>query len=207
MLFDSPARVVLIGVIAASLELSVEVSLAEDVRDGDTIEIQGQLACLYGIDAFELGQTCTDARGRTWRCGVAAKATLATLIRGQVLECLVIEEDPNGCYQSRCMREDGADLGAYMCARGWPSRSPTRTWQKRRMQCDAALALGMAGSAALAMALSCALRQMPLRNGQCGAIRVPAQGRHSMQKIACRGCGAHHRCEEHEARAGRTARE
>ena len=118
MLFDSPARVVLIGVIAASLELSAEVSSAEDVRDGDTIEIQGQLACLYGIDAFELSQTCTDARGTTWRCGVAAKATLATLIRGQVLECLVIEEDPDGCYQSRCMREDGADLGAYMVRSG-----------------------------------------------------------------------------------------
>ena len=118
MLFDSPARVVLIGVIAASLELSAEVSSAEDVRDGDTIEIQGQLACLYGIDAFELSQTCTDARGRTWRCGVAAKATLATLIRGQVLECLVIEEDPDGCYQSRCMREDGTDLGAYMVRSG-----------------------------------------------------------------------------------------
>jgi endonuclease YncB( thermonuclease family) len=118
LLFDSPARVVLIGVIAASLELSAEVSLAEDVRDGDTIEIQGQLACLYGIDAFELRQTCTDARGRAWRCGVAAKATLATLIRSQVLECLVIEEDPDGCCQSRCMREDGGDLGAYMVRSG-----------------------------------------------------------------------------------------
>ena len=93
MLFDSPARAILMGVIAASLELSAGVSFADDVEDGDTIEIQGQLACLYGIDALELGQTCTDARGKTWPCGIAAKATLATLIRGQVLLCLVIEED------------------------------------------------------------------------------------------------------------------
>jgi endonuclease YncB( thermonuclease family) len=118
LLFDSSARCVLMGVIAASLELSAGGSSAQDVQDGDTIEIQGQLACLYGIDAFELGQTCTDATGRTWRCGVAAKATLATLIRDQVLQCLVIEEDPNGCYQSRCMREDGADLGASMVRSG-----------------------------------------------------------------------------------------
>ena len=118
MLFGFLARVVLTGVIAASLELSADVTFAEDVQDGDTIEIQGQLACLYGIDAFELGQTCTDARGNTWSCGVAAKATLATLIRDQALECLVIEEDRNGCYQSRCTREDGADLGAYMVRSG-----------------------------------------------------------------------------------------
>ena len=118
MLFDSPARLVLSGVIAASLQLSAGVSFAQDVQDGDTIEIQGQLACLYGIDAFELGQTCRDARGNTWSCGVAAKATLATLIRDQALECLVIEEDRNGCYQSRCTREDGGDLGAYMVRSG-----------------------------------------------------------------------------------------
>ena len=118
MLFESPARVVLMGVIAASLELSADVTFADDVQDGDTIEIQGQMTCLYGIDAFELSQLCTGARGNTWRCGVAAKATLATLIRGQVLQCLVIEEDPDGCYQSRCMREDGADLGAYMVRSG-----------------------------------------------------------------------------------------
>ena len=118
MLFASPTRALLTGIIAASLELSAGVTFADDVEDGDTIEIQGQLACLYGIDALELGQTCTDARGKTWPCGIAAKATLATLIRGQVLLCLVIEEDSNGCYQSRCTREDGADLGAYMVRSG-----------------------------------------------------------------------------------------
>jgi endonuclease YncB( thermonuclease family) len=118
LLFDSPARLVLSGVIAASLQLTAGVSFAQDVQDGDTIEIQGQLACLYGIDAFELAQTCTDAGGKPWRCGVAAKATLATLTRGQVLQCLVIQEDPNGCYQSRCTREDGADLGASMVRSG-----------------------------------------------------------------------------------------
>ncbi len=118
MLFETLARVVLMGVIAASLGLSADVTFAEDAQDGDTIEIQGQLACLYGIDAFELDQTCTDARGNAWPCGVAAKATLATLIQGQALKCLVIKEDRNGCYRSRCTREDGTDLAAYMVRSG-----------------------------------------------------------------------------------------
>jgi endonuclease YncB( thermonuclease family) len=65
LLFENPGRALLIGLIAASLELCAGASFADDVEDGDTIEIQGQPACLYGIDALELGQTCTDARGKT----------------------------------------------------------------------------------------------------------------------------------------------
>ena len=113
--------------------------------------------------------------GKTWRCGVAAKATLATLIRGQVLQCLVIEEDPNGCYQSRCMREDGADLGAYMVRSGLAlAKSDAYMAEETDAMRRRAGAWDGEFLPPWQWRSSCALRQMPLRNGPGGGIRVPA---------------------------------
>jgi endonuclease YncB( thermonuclease family) len=109
---------VLPGVIALSLAMGTGATSADEVYDGDTMEIWGQRTCLYGIDAFELNQTCLNKRGMPWRCGIAAKAALAARIEGGALECLVVEEDEDGCYLSRCIGDDGTDLGAYMVRSG-----------------------------------------------------------------------------------------
>lgn len=116
--FGHPARGLFAGLIAAALALPAPVAFAAEVHDGDTIEIEGQRARLYGIDAFELSQTCLDARGRPWRCGIAAKAALAAQVEGQALQCVVLNEDPDGWYVARCVGEDGTDLGAYMVRSG-----------------------------------------------------------------------------------------
>ncbi len=117
-LFDYPAHAALVSVVAAALTLSAPAAFAGQVYDGDTIEVEGQLARLHGIDAFELGQTCLDARGKPWRCGVAAKAALAERIEGQALQCVVLDEHRDGWYIARCRSEDGTDLGAYMVRSG-----------------------------------------------------------------------------------------
>ena len=105
-------------VVVALLAVMGGVASADEVFDGDTMEIWGQRTCLYGIDAFELNQTCLNAQGKPWRCGIAAKATLAARIEGEALDCLVVEEDQDGCYLSRCRGNDGTDLGAYMVRSG-----------------------------------------------------------------------------------------
>jgi endonuclease YncB( thermonuclease family) len=116
-LFENVARALRVGVVAA-LALPVPVVFAGDVYDGDTIDVEGQRARLYGIDAFELSQTCLDARGRPWRCGIAARAALAAQIEGQALQCVVLDEDQDGWYVARCVSKDGTDLGAYMVRSG-----------------------------------------------------------------------------------------
>ena len=116
-LFARPSCVGLAGVVATVL-VWASGSFAGEAYDGDSVEIEGQRARLYGIDAFELGQTCLDARGRPWRCGVAAKAALAERIEGQALQCVVLDEDRDGWYVARCVGEDGTDLAAYMVRSG-----------------------------------------------------------------------------------------
>ena len=103
-----------VGVLAWSLPGS----LAGEALDGDSVEIEGQRTRLYGIDAFELRQTCLDGRGRPWRCGIATKAALAERIERQALECVVLEEDRDGWFIARCRGEDGTDLAAYMVRAG-----------------------------------------------------------------------------------------
>ena len=48
------------------------------VIDGDTLQVDGDVVQLYGIDAPELGQLC-ESDGRLWHCGM--EAALAGLPR------------------------------------------------------------------------------------------------------------------------------
>ena len=58
------------------------------VIDGDTLELDGEIIQLYGIDAPELGQLCDDD-GKPWPCGVEAALALRKLVTvsGQELHC------------------------------------------------------------------------------------------------------------------------
>jgi endonuclease YncB( thermonuclease family) len=91
---------------------------AGEVLDGDTLEVEGQRMRLFGIDAFELGQTCLDSRGQPWHCGAAAKAALAELVDDQALACTVVDDTPADGYVAQCKVRHGVDLGGYMVRAG-----------------------------------------------------------------------------------------
>ena len=88
------------------------------VIDGDTIEIRGQRIRLFGIDAPEPGQTCTDAKDATYRCGQRAAQALDCRISDSPVTCKPKEKDRYGRVVAVC-RALGEDLSAWMAGLGW----------------------------------------------------------------------------------------
>jgi endonuclease YncB( thermonuclease family) len=108
-----PSVVVLVAVAMGAIP-----ARADEVLDGDTLEVEGQRLRLFGIDAFELEQTCLDAGGQPWHCGAAAKAALAELVDDQAIACTVVDGTPTDDYVAQCKVRHGIDLGGYMVRAG-----------------------------------------------------------------------------------------
>ena len=87
--------------------------------DGDSIRLGGRSIRLDGIDAPEWDQTCLDAGGRTWRCGLAASRALRERIRGQTITCRPRALDRYGRTIAVCALADGSDINAWMVREGW----------------------------------------------------------------------------------------
>jgi len=102
-----------------SLAVGVALAVADEVVDGNTLVVEGQPMRLFGVDAFELQQTCLDGRGEPWHCGVAAKAALAELVQDQAVACTVIDDSAaDDAYVARCTVRDEVDLGGYLVRAG-----------------------------------------------------------------------------------------
>jgi endonuclease YncB( thermonuclease family) len=88
--------------------------------DGDTLRAgDGSEYRIFGIDAPELHQTCSEANGKSWLCGRAAKAKLTTLIKGGNVSCEARSSDRFGRTVALCRAEGVADLGEAMVRDGY----------------------------------------------------------------------------------------
>jgi endonuclease YncB( thermonuclease family) len=86
---------------------------AQTVVDGDSIELDGRLYRLYGIDAPDNGQICPDG----WPASYEAEAHLGQLIGGKTVTCTPIGL-PQGKKMEAICRADGVDVGAAMVTGG-----------------------------------------------------------------------------------------
>ena len=86
------------------------------VIDGDTLEIEGVVIQLYGIDAPELGQTCL-LKSKRWRCGQEAAFALRRLTDAGPVACraTTVEE-----HRTKAVCVAGsADLAEQMLQKGY----------------------------------------------------------------------------------------
>lgn len=92
---------------------------AQTVRviSGDTIEIDGQVHRLHGIDAPEFAQVCKDKNGKDWRCGEAVAEKLQRMAENGAVTCEPIGRDYYGRHISHCFYY-GLDLNARLVREG-----------------------------------------------------------------------------------------
>jgi endonuclease YncB( thermonuclease family) len=118
------------------------------VIDGDTIEIRGQRIRLFGIDAPESRQACTDQAGASYRCGQKAAQALDYRISDGVVRCEPKDRDRYGRVVAVC-RAYGEDLSAWMAGLGWAlafRRSVSNTCRRRNWRRSVRRACGAASS-------------------------------------------------------------
>ena len=86
--------------------------------DGDTLRLNDNRIRLKGIDAPELGQSCTGGDGRSYSCGQTARRALVDLMAGQTVRCRAAGRDRYQRILARCT-VSGADLGTRRVEQGW----------------------------------------------------------------------------------------
>ena len=106
-------------VTAILLPQSAGVSLDGRARasDGDTIRLNAERIRILGIDAPELAQTCTDANGRDWPCGQAAKERMTAMLDQGEVHCVSQGRDKYGRALASCT-VNGRDIALQMVRDG-----------------------------------------------------------------------------------------
>jgi len=100
------------------LVLTVTAARAETrVVDGDTLRVDGVVMRLWGIDAPERRQTCSNDAG-DYACGERAASHLLALVTGHSVACKARNRDRYGRTIAAC-RSDDRDLGSAMVSAGW----------------------------------------------------------------------------------------
>ena len=87
------------------------------VVDGDTLDVGPIRVRLEGIDAPEADQTCQDASGESWNCGLKASAQLRALAEAGDVMCDRTGTDVYGRALAECY-EAGININAAMVQAG-----------------------------------------------------------------------------------------
>ena len=90
---------------------------ASRIIDGDSLEVAGRKIDLQGVDAPELGQTCSWPK-KEIDCGLIAKSALMDLTAGASVVCDIETQAADGNALGVC-RAAGYDLAEGMAHTGW----------------------------------------------------------------------------------------
>lgn len=87
------------------------------VIDGDTIDVAGTRIRLFGIDAPEGAQSCTDRSGAVLQCGEWVTSEVRAQFQGVTVRCESVEADRYGRVVATC-GVAGRDMGQDLVAQG-----------------------------------------------------------------------------------------
>lgn len=104
-------------VVLTSSALAQPLSGRANVVDGDTLVIGETHVRLSAIDAPETDQTCLDAKGSPYACGIVARDRLRTKINNSSVICIGEGEDQYGRSIATC-RIGNEDLNKWLVAEG-----------------------------------------------------------------------------------------
>lgn len=96
--------------------------------DGDSFRLGDDRIRLLGLDAPELSQSCTDARGSDWPCGRVARDRMAALLAAGPADCRPEDVDQYERLLATCIVA-GRDLGGTMVGEGL-AVSAGRYWKE-----------------------------------------------------------------------------
>lgn len=116
------------------------------VIDGDTLQIDGRVIQLYGIDAPELGQLCLHG-AMTWHCGLDAAYDLRKLVQMSARPIRCAEADATSTPPAMACQIDNRDISYDLVDSGIVVAAPDAGFALRRAEAHARDAgLGVWGS-------------------------------------------------------------
>jgi endonuclease YncB( thermonuclease family) len=86
--------------------------------DGDSFKAGDVEIRLYGIDAPEYRQMCTDNKQREISCGKLARDALSKLISSRAVSCTTLDRDRYGRQVSVC-KDGTTDINREVVRQGW----------------------------------------------------------------------------------------
>ncbi len=98
------------------------------VSDGDSLVVGGHRVRLFGIDAHELDQTCTNEEGREIACGDWARHWARNMFQGRYAQCDTMKFDRYERALATC-EIDGEDVGEILLRAGVVAIYPRETLQ------------------------------------------------------------------------------
>jgi endonuclease YncB( thermonuclease family) len=81
-------------------------------------DIEGVTIVLPGLDTVLPNETCTDASGSSWPCGMGARTAFRAYLRGRSMNCKLPDQRPDDAILGECLLQ-GDDPAAWLVKNGW----------------------------------------------------------------------------------------
>ena len=101
-----------------NLEAYPKISGRINVIHAHLFKIGNRYIRLYGVDAPDNDQLCSNANGSSYNCGEQAASWVRNWIDNNVIECYLFKVDPNGVDIGTCLWGK-YDIGAGLVGAGW----------------------------------------------------------------------------------------